>query len=298
MNRGTITHKVFSGESSRGGDKGLPEKRPTVSAIMPTYNVGKYVPEALDSVLKQTWQDWELIIVDDGSSDDTPKILEDYAARDHRIHLYLRGHYGRGKARNTCLERSRGKYIAICDSDDIFPSERFALQVAFLDTNPEYGVVSANYLFFSKDLPLSIQHVFPDNPERIRALFEKGKMGACHGVSMFRKELLDSAGPYCPELLMSEDLDLFLRFNEITRFYKLPEILLHYRCNPSHLDYRTWIALCGYARYAVHRRNSLRKGSKPLALGKWRSRMPGLFMANLVDNLRFIAFQLGYRLRR
>jgi glycosyltransferase involved in cell wall biosynthesis len=298
MNRETITHNTYSGELRREGDNDLTEKRPAVSAIMPTYNVERHVREALDSVLRQTWQDWELIIVDDGSSDDTPKILEDYASRDSRIHLYLMGHCGRGKARNACLERSRGKYIAICDSDDIFHRERFALQVAFLESNPKFGVVSANYLFFSDDLPLSAQYVFPDDPERISAFFEKGKMGACHPVSMFRKELLDSAGPYCPELLMAEDLDLFLRFNEITRFYKLPEILLHYRCNPAHLDYGTWVALCGYARYAVHRRNSMRKGRKPLTIDEWRRSIPGLLMANLLDSLKFIAFLFGNRLRK
>lgn len=298
MNCETMTHTASSGELLREGDDGPFGGRPTVSAIMPTYNVGKHLREALDSVLQQTWQDWELIVVDDGSSDDTPEILEEYASRDHRIHLYLMGHCGRGKARNACLERSRGKYIAICDSDDIFHPERFALQVAFLENNPEYGVVSANYLFFSDDLPLSAQYIFPGDPEGVRGLFEKGKMGACHGVSMFRKELLDLVGPYCPELLMSEDLDLFLRFNEITRFYKLPEILLHYRCNPAQLDYGTWVALCGYARYAVHRRNSLRKGRKPLTLDEWRRSIPGLFMANFVDNLRFIAFLLSNRLRK
>ena len=298
MNCETITHNACSGESLREGDDNAVGWKPAVSAIMPTYNVAKHVSEAVDSVLRQTLQDWELIVVDDGSSDDTPKILAEYASMDQRIHLYPMRHCGRGKARNACLERSRGKYIAICDSDDIFHPERFALQAAFLESNPKYGVVSANYLFFSKDLPLSAQHAFPDDPERIRALFEKGKMGACHPVSMFRKELLDSVGPYCPDLLMSEDLDLFLRFNEITRFYKLPEILLHYRCNPAHLDYRTWVALCGYARYAVHRRNSMRTGREPLTLDEWRRSTPGLFMANCVDNLRFIAFLLGNRLRK
>jgi glycosyltransferase involved in cell wall biosynthesis len=262
---------------------------------MPTYNVAKHLREALDSVLQQTWQDWELIVVDDGSSDDTPEILEEYASRDHRIHLYLMGHCGRGKARNACLERSSGKYIAICDSDDIFHRERFALQVSFLESNPEFGVVSADYLFFSDDLSLSAQNVFPGDPERIRAFFEKGKMGACHPVSMFRRELLDAAGPYCPELPMAEDLDLFLRFNEITRFHKLPEFLLHYRCNPAHLGYEAWAALCGYGRYAVHRRNSMRKGREPLTLDAWRHSIPALFLANIVDNLRFITYLLVYR---
>ena len=297
MNCATLSHRSCPGELSGGGDNGAVGKRPTVSAIMPTYNVERHVRDALDSVKGQSWQDWELVIVDDGSSDGTLKILEEYASRDRRIRLHMAGHHGRGKARNACLERSRGKYIAICDSDDIVHHERFALQVAFLESNPEYGVVSANYLIFSDDLPLSAQRAFPDDPVSIRALFEKGRMGVCHGVSMFRKELLDLVGPYCPELLMSEDLDLFLRFNEITRFYKLPEVLLHYRCNPTHLDYGTWCALCGYARYAVHRRNSMRRGKVPKKLDEWRRSMSGLYLAGIVDNLRYMAFLFGNRLR-
>jgi len=280
MNCATVTHDTCSGELPGGGDLGSAGKSPTVSAIMPAYNVGKHVREALDSVLRQTWQDWELIIVDDGSSDGTPKILEDYASRDRRIRLYHIDHCGRGKARNACLERSRGEYIAVCDSDDIFLPERFALQAAFLESNPEYGVVSANYLFFSNDLPPHARHVFPDDPGRIKALFERGRMGVCHGASMFRRELLDQVGPYCPDFLMSEDLDLFLRFNEITRFYKLPETLLHYRCNPAQLDYGTWCALCGYARYAVHRRDSMRRGRMPLTLDEWRRSMACLYLVH------------------
>ena len=298
MNCEIFNSNANLGELPRDGGNCLPGERPTVSAIMPTYNVATHVREAIDSVLKQTWHDWELIIVDDGSTDGTPKILEEYASRDQRIHLYLMEHCGRGKVRNSCLERSCGKYIAICDSDDIFLPERFALQVAFLDKNPEFGVVSADYLFFSYDLPLSALHNFPDDPDKIRRLFEKGKMGACHAVSMFRRDLLDSVGPYCPDLLMSEDLDLFLRFNEITRFYKLPEILLHYRCNPAHLDYRTWSDLCRYARYAGHRRDFIKMGRMPLTLDKWRRSIPGLFKANIVDNLRFIAFQFFFLLRK
>ena len=175
-------------ENLMDGEKALHGDRPTVSAIMPAYNAGRYLREAIDSVLRQSWQDWELIIVDDGSTDDTREIIGEYASRDHRIRLYPMEHCGRGGARNACLERSRGRYIAICDSDDVFHPERFALQVAFLDGNPEYGVVSADYLLFSDDLPLSAQYPFPDNPESIRALFDKGKMGACHPVSMFRRE--------------------------------------------------------------------------------------------------------------
>ena len=95
---------------------------------------------------------------------------------------------------------------------------------------------------------------------------------------------------------MSEDLDLFLRFNEITSFYKLPGILLHYRCNPAHLDYGTWVALCGYARYAVHRRDSMRDGRKPLIFDEWRRGLTGLLMTNIVDSLKFIAFLSRNRL--
>ena len=110
---------------------------------MPTYNNGRWLQEAIDSVLGQTFTDWELIIVDDGSTDDTADVLA--RCTDSRIRIYtLAKNVGRAGARNVALGQARGRYIAICDSDDISAPTRFTEQVAFLDANPNIGVVSAH----------------------------------------------------------------------------------------------------------------------------------------------------------
>jgi glycosyltransferase involved in cell wall biosynthesis len=268
---------------------------PKISAIMPTYNVERYVGAAIESILHQTNQDWELIVIDDGSSDDTPRIIRGYAERDPRIHVILMGHKGRGETRNACLKVARGKYIAVCDSDDISLPERFERQADFLDNNQEIGVVSAHALYFHEDLEPCVKYSYPEDPDHIRSFFEQGRMGVSHAVAMFRRELLEAAGSYGTDFLTAEDLDLFLRFNEITRFQTLPATLLHYRNNPAHLGYGPWVQLCAFTRYAVYRRDSTRRGNNPLSFLEWKQSMKGLISIYLLGSLRYGKFYFKYR---
>src|SRR4051812_12460500 len=105
---------------------------PVVSVVMPTYNKGRYLREAIDSIRRQTFEDWELVIVDDGSTDDTAAVLATY--RDPRIKVHtLPANVGRSRARNIAIAHAKGCYIAICDSDDVSGPTRLERQVAFLD---------------------------------------------------------------------------------------------------------------------------------------------------------------------
>ena len=111
---------------------------PCVSVLMPAYNVEKYVGAAIESILNQTFSDFEFIIINDGSTDDTANIIKKYAAQDKRIR-FIDNHENRGfiARLNDCLDLARGKYVAKMDSDDISLPERFAKQVDFLNTNPD-----------------------------------------------------------------------------------------------------------------------------------------------------------------
>ncbi|TFH30764.1 MAG: glycosyltransferase family 2 protein, partial [Deltaproteobacteria bacterium] len=147
---------------------GVKSQAPIVSAMMPAHNVEKYIGEAIESVLAQTFGDWELIVVDDGSTDRTPEIIREYARKDFRIRAHFMEHGGRGSARNLCLEHSRGRYIAVCDSDDISLPRRYEKEVAFLDTNPEYGVVSAQSNHFSDTVQPRSVYRYPCDTGEIR----------------------------------------------------------------------------------------------------------------------------------
>jgi teichuronic acid biosynthesis glycosyltransferase TuaG len=107
-----------------------------VSIITPTYNSAKFIAETIQSVQNQTYQNWEMIIVDDYSTDETEKLVLDLAEKDSRIRFYkLNQNLGTGVARNHALEHSKGKYIAFLDSDDLWMPEKLKKQVCFLEEN-------------------------------------------------------------------------------------------------------------------------------------------------------------------
>jgi glycosyltransferase involved in cell wall biosynthesis len=116
---------------------------PKVSVVMPAYNAERFVREALDSVLNQSFSDFELIIVDDCSKDGTWQILTEYAAADPRVVLvHNEQNLGEAGARNSGLQVARGEYIAAMDADDVLLPDRLMLQVNYLDAHPEVGVLA------------------------------------------------------------------------------------------------------------------------------------------------------------
>ena len=111
---------------------------PKISVVMPVLNGEKYLAEAIESILNQTFQDFEFIIVDDGSTDQTPEILRSYANKDSRIQIVTNPiNRGIGYSRNRGIALSRGEYIANMDADDLCLPERFEKQVRFLDSHPD-----------------------------------------------------------------------------------------------------------------------------------------------------------------
>ena len=112
---------------------------------MPSYNSADYIADSIESILAQTFQDWELLITDDCSTDGTQQILERYAAQDNRIHIFLmKENSGSGASRNKCIEEARGRYIAFCDSDDRWLPEKLDKQLAFMQRH-DYAFTFASY---------------------------------------------------------------------------------------------------------------------------------------------------------
>jgi exopolysaccharide production protein ExoQ len=264
----------------------------TVSAIMPTYNAMPHVKEAIDSVLAQTFQDWELIVVDDGSTDGTTEFLATYT--DPRIRVFELGeNRGPAHARNVALGFACGKYIAPCDSDDIFLPERFAREVAYLESHPEIHVVATQMMYFTEGEAPRRGLLYPEDPAAIDRRFAKGKMAVPFGASMIRSWCFDRFGPFCEDLRRAQDFEWFMRIRRSCNFRVLPSYLYLYRHDAKRVTWRKWITNARYARYAVYRARVFGASANP-ALSfdrfsrRWSTRV-GLYTR---DVLRFVNFRL------
>lgn len=126
---------------------------PLVSVIVPAYNYGRFISQALDSVLAQTFTDWECLIVDDGSTDDTCRVVHPYVAGTDRFRYLHQQNAGPAAARNTGINNSRGKYIQFLDADDLIQPDKLNRQVDFLQRNPHVDIVYSEMRYFRDEAP-------------------------------------------------------------------------------------------------------------------------------------------------
>lgn len=208
---------------------------PCISVVMAVYNAGRFVREAVGCILAQTYSDFELIAVDDASSDDSLRILESFD--DPRMRI-IRHAVNRGAAlaRNSALLSARGEFIAIMDADDLCAPTRFERQAAFLREQPGIGLVGCGiYENIDVDGVVLGTSVLPTESEAIQStLLERWCF--LHSSIMFRKELVELAGDYRSVFEPVEDYDLVLRILEHAQACNLPERLVSYRLNPQGLS--------------------------------------------------------------
>jgi len=186
---------------------------PVVSIITPAYNAARYIEHTLESAVRQTFADFELLIVDDGSTDQTLEIAERYAARDPRILVSRQTNRGIASARNAAMARARGRYFALLDSDDLWFPTYLAEQIAILEQRPDIAVLSANALNFGgpKDgeplLPVSNY-----SDIRLVTLLRLVEVEDSMSImSVFRREVSEAIGTFDENLRRSEDYDFWLR---------------------------------------------------------------------------------------
>lgn len=199
---------------------------PKVSVIMPAYNAEKYIKEAIDSILSQTFQDFEFIILNDCSQDDTENIILSY--QDDRI-VYLRNEKNMGVAAtlNRGLVVAKGEYIARMDSDDISLPDRLAKQAAYLDSHPDVAILGTALERFGEDIPAQLRS-FSSDPQQMKiALFFS--CGLAHPTIMMRAAVIQSLGGYDLAYEGLEDYELWCRVTRQHQVTALPEVLFRYR---------------------------------------------------------------------
>ena len=213
-------------------------KVPAVSVVMPVFNTERYVAHAVKSVLGQTFEDFEFIILDDGSSDSSVHIIQEYAEGDDRVRFFPLEHQGYVSLLRRGLNHCRGEFVARMDSDDISTPDRFEKQVAFMRANPEIVAVGSRVVLID---PYGSQFEQPGHKtthEDIEAELLKGVGWAIvHPTAMMRRDALMKVGGYREDLAVSEDLDLFLRLAEVGKLTNLPDVLLRYRQHLLSVNY-------------------------------------------------------------
>ena len=213
---------------------------PKVTVVVPAYNVSKYIQEALASLEKQTFTDFEVLIVDDGSTDNTADVVQKFCQRDSRFKLLQKPNGGLSSARNYGIHHAQGEYIALLDGDDVYHKDKLATHVARLYSRDDVGLVySASRTIRDDGKPTFIAlNGKPIHPNPLLALLCKNFIG--HGSNaVFRRCLIEEVGGFNESLRSWEDVDLWLRIAATQKwhFYREKRILCYYRVRPSGLSF-------------------------------------------------------------
>jgi glycosyltransferase involved in cell wall biosynthesis len=237
---------------------------PRVSVVTTVYNGEPYFDRAIPGILAQTYRDFEFIIVDDGSTDRTPQLLQEVARQDPRVKIFSPGRLGITGAANFGLSQARGEYIARQDFDDRSYPDRLRLQVALLDGRPEVGVVGGYYLLVDENRKERYVRMPPTRHEEIVTALAKS-IPYANTTTMFRRKVWADAGGY-PEVSDLEDQLLWLSAAKLGwHFATVTEVIGEHYVHPTSFFHRTF-------KYADRQRNLARVQARivrELALPKW-----------------------------
>jgi glycosyltransferase involved in cell wall biosynthesis len=238
---------------------------PRVSIVMSVYNTDRFLPQALDSILQQTYPDFELIIVDDGSTDASRQIIDRYARQDLRIRtLYSSRNMGLTRSLNKGIKVAEGEFIARQDADDISHPDRLEKQVAYLDAHPKVGLLGTNYFLIDGRGQRTGRSQLPCSDTGIRwnMLFNNVY---CHSATMFRRHLLShEKKPYDLRYLYGQDVDLWCRLMRHGQGGNLPLPLVSLRKHDGNISARHYARQQHYATHIAFRQiRALMPGSSP-----------------------------------
>ncbi len=208
-------------------------KSPEISVLMSAHNAEQHLSAAVDSILDQSFREFEFIIVNDGSSDRTSEILNCYAAADDRIKLIEQQNCGLTASLNIGLKSCEGQYIARMDADDIAIQNRFEEQIKFLRANPGCVAVGSGIQLIDSDGDILGEQFPPETKDEIESALMQGCGAVPHPTAMIRRTSLLDVGGYDESLRYAQDLDLWLRLSEIGGLANLNLVLLKYRVHQN-----------------------------------------------------------------
>jgi glycosyltransferase involved in cell wall biosynthesis len=220
---------------------------PKISVIIPTYNHGRYVGKAINSVLNQTYKDFEIIVVDDGSTDNTRHLIDTY---ENQIEYIYQENQGLASARNTGIQASQAKYVAFLDADDWFAKENLEIKVAYMEDHPDAAWVysdwqylddKGNYLekgstIFKYAHKKLTGHLFEE------LVYNRNFISPC--TVALKKKILEEVGYFDPSVICQEDLDLWLRISLRYPAHYIDKVLVYVTALPGSLsrDFSKWVS--------------------------------------------------------
>jgi glycosyltransferase involved in cell wall biosynthesis len=210
---------------------------PIASVVMSVFNGERFLREAVESILQQSLRDFEFIIVDDGSTDQSVAILDSYQTDDPRVKVYRREHSGLIESLNQGCSLAQSKYIARMDADDIASNDRLRAQIAFLDVHPEIGVVGGAVEWIDASGNSLGTHRYPAEDQQIKAALLEGS-ALWHPTVVIRREAFVLAGGYRSVAVDAEDYDLWVRIADHFQLANLEAVVLKYRIHPSQVSIR------------------------------------------------------------
>jgi glycosyltransferase involved in cell wall biosynthesis len=233
---------------------------PFVSVIMASRNTFNYIEIAIQSVLAQTFKDFELIIVDDNSNDNSIKIINKYKKKDKRIKLIRNSKtLGPAKSRNIALNVSKGTWISILDSDDVYFSNKLKKQIEIIEKNPETIFVGSSLVFIDEKGKYLSNYKYSSKNSALKRNILKNGAFPPHSSYFIKSSYLKKINGYNPRYYMAPDYDLLLRLLKFGKFFSVDEALIKLRLHTKNrslkkfnslnqLDYAICANICHYIR--------------------------------------------------
>jgi glycosyltransferase involved in cell wall biosynthesis len=228
---------------------------PIISVILPVYNAEKYIEEAINSILEQTYQNFELIIINDGSSDNSVNVINQYE-KNNKVKIVNQENHGLIFTLNKGIDLAKGQYIARMDADDIAHPERFEKQLSLFEANPNLGVCSASTENFGAETDITIRSA--DN-DVLKATLLFWPPFAHPAAMIKRSVLLDNKIYYREEFKHCEDFDLWSQLAPYCQFSNVTDVMLKYRVHPEQVT-NSFSDVVLDAHFRICQRNLLEQG--------------------------------------
>jgi glycosyltransferase involved in cell wall biosynthesis len=209
---------------------------PRISVLTSCYNASEFLEVAIESILNQSFEDFQFILIDDGSEDDTPDIINSYAARDRRIVVVKKNHSGLADSLNTGLMEARAAWVARMDADDVSMPERLEKQFSFLEANPATVLLGCGFIEIDRYDSLIKKHHCPTSHRSLVKSLERWGPFFPHGSAVFNRQKVLGVGGYRSRFIRSQDWDLWFRLSDRGEFACLDEPLFKLRKHAATLS--------------------------------------------------------------